>query len=106
VIAAARIDAILRHHGIDGPWQALTATGIANHIYATSEIVLRIATDHPLAVYESAAPALLGEQARARILCNKLDDALDALPGSRRLDELCDFIRRSDGPWRVGASGP
>lgn len=47
---AASVNAIFLHHGIAEPWAPLAATGIANRIYATSSVVLRIATDHPQAL--------------------------------------------------------
>src|SRR5215813_10216655 len=56
------VDVILDFHGIAGPWKPLKVTGMANRIYATEEIVLRIATEHPQAVADArtesvAAPA-------------------------------------------------
>jgi aminoglycoside phosphotransferase (APT) family kinase protein len=56
------IDAIFSQHGISGTWEQLPSTGIANWIYATHDVVLRVATDHrdgiPDARTESvAAPA-------------------------------------------------
>jgi aminoglycoside phosphotransferase (APT) family kinase protein len=56
------VGAILAAHGVSGPWVALEATGLANRIYATDDVVLRVATDHrdavPDAYTESvAAPA-------------------------------------------------
>lgn len=41
------VDAILARHGVRGSWEPLTATGLANRIYATRDVVLRVATDHP-----------------------------------------------------------
>jgi aminoglycoside phosphotransferase (APT) family kinase protein len=57
------IDEILARHGIAGPWTTLESTGVANRIYATNDVVLRIATDHPEAVTDArtesvAAPAV------------------------------------------------
>src|SRR5215831_19548662 len=56
------IDVILYFHGIAGPWKPLKVTGVANRIYATEDIVLRIASEHPDAVVDArtesvAAPA-------------------------------------------------
>ena len=56
------VDAILVAHGFAGPWTSLNATGLANRIYATDGVVLRVATDHPEAVPDArtesvAAPA-------------------------------------------------
>jgi hypothetical protein len=47
---------------VSGAWSPLASTGVANHIYATNDVVLRVATDHtdgiPDARTESvAAPA-------------------------------------------------
>jgi len=56
------ITAMFSAYGVRGVWQPLTFTGIANWIYATDDVVLRVATDHrdgvPDARTESvAAPA-------------------------------------------------
>ena len=56
------VDAIFALHGIQGTWRVLAATGVANRIYGTQDVVLRIATDHPDAVVDArtesvAAPA-------------------------------------------------
>jgi aminoglycoside phosphotransferase (APT) family kinase protein len=56
------VDALLAAHGFSGAWTTLTATGLANRIYATADVVLRVATDHPEAVSDAhtesvAAPA-------------------------------------------------
>ena len=48
------VDAIFALHGIRGAWKALAATGVANRIYATQDVVLRIATDHPDAVVDAS----------------------------------------------------
>lgn len=41
------VDAMFAAHGIRGPWAPLPATGVANRVYATRDVVLRVATDHP-----------------------------------------------------------
>jgi aminoglycoside phosphotransferase (APT) family kinase protein len=56
------VDAIFASHGISGAWAPLRATGIANRIYATRDVVLRLATDHLEAIEDArtesvAAPA-------------------------------------------------
>ena len=56
------VDAIFALHGIQGTWRVLAATGVANRIYGTQDVVLRIATNHPDAVVDArtesvAAPA-------------------------------------------------
>jgi hypothetical protein len=41
------IDALFAAHGVHAPWTALTATGVVNRIFATPDVVLRVAaTDH------------------------------------------------------------
>jgi aminoglycoside phosphotransferase (APT) family kinase protein len=64
-IAADPVDDILAHHGVQGPWETLPVTGIANRIYATSEVVLRIATDHPEAVEDARTESVAAPVARA-----------------------------------------
>ncbi|MBI4905194.1 MAG: aminoglycoside phosphotransferase family protein [Acidobacteria bacterium] len=56
---------ILSHHGIQGGWQSLPATGLANRIYATSNVVLRIATDHPEAVEDARTESVAAPIAHA-----------------------------------------
>jgi hypothetical protein len=47
---ADRVDDILACHGVRGPWEALKATGVANRIYATKDVVLGVAKDNAEAV--------------------------------------------------------
>ena len=56
---------ILARQGIDGPWHPLTAPGLANRIYATDDVVLRIATDHPEAVEDARTESVAAPVARA-----------------------------------------
>jgi hypothetical protein len=49
----AAIDAMFGRYGIVGPWQPLPSTGVANSIYATRDVVLRVATDHPEAIEDA-----------------------------------------------------
>jgi len=56
------VDAMFARHGIPGPWAPMPATGIANRIYTTREVVLRVATDHAESLLDArtesvAAPA-------------------------------------------------
>src|SRR5262249_35699013 len=56
------VAAMFARHGIPGPWAPMRATGVANRIYATQEVVLRVATDHAESVLDArtesvAAPA-------------------------------------------------
>lgn len=63
------VDVILAAHGRSGAWTTLKATGLANRIYATRDVVLRVATDHPEAIPDArtesvAAPAVYAEGIR------------------------------------------
>jgi aminoglycoside phosphotransferase (APT) family kinase protein len=67
------VDTILRAFGIREPWMMLPATGVANRIYATPSLVLRIATDHPDAVADArtesvAAPVAYAAAIRTPLL--------------------------------------
>lgn len=67
------VDDILRLHGFSGPWQLLPATGIANRIYATADIVLRVATDHEDAVPDARTESVAAPVAhQAGILTPRL----------------------------------
>ena len=59
------IDAMFVMHGVRGPWAPLRATGVANRIYATADIVLRVATDHPDAVADARTESVAAPVARA-----------------------------------------
>lgn len=41
------VEQLLAVHGFRGPWTALPSLGLANRVYATADVVLRVATDHP-----------------------------------------------------------
>lgn len=56
---------ILTYHGIKGPWEPLCATGVSNRIYATKEVVLRIATDHADALADARTESIAAPAARA-----------------------------------------
>ena len=56
------VDAMFARYGFSGPWSPLPPTGVANRIYATESVVLRVATEHPEALADAltesvAAPA-------------------------------------------------
>ncbi|HVH70418.1 MAG TPA: aminoglycoside phosphotransferase family protein [Candidatus Dormibacteraeota bacterium] len=74
---------ILTHHGIKGPWEPLCATGVSNRIYATKEVVLRIATDHADALADARTESIAAPAARAAgVLTPRLlvfDDSLTLL---------------------------
>jgi aminoglycoside phosphotransferase (APT) family kinase protein len=59
------VDAILSAHGIRGAWTVLPTAGIANRTYATREVVLRVATDHPEAVADARTESVAAPAARA-----------------------------------------
>jgi aminoglycoside phosphotransferase (APT) family kinase protein len=44
------IDALFARYGVSGPWEPLPSTGVANCVFATRDVVLRVATDHRDAV--------------------------------------------------------
>jgi aminoglycoside phosphotransferase (APT) family kinase protein len=55
---AKLVEALFAEHGIREAWAPLRATGVANHIYATCNVVLRLATDHPDAVPNARTEAI------------------------------------------------
>lgn len=59
------IEAIFRQHGVPGPWGPLPSTGVANLVYATPDVVLRVATDHPEAVADARTESVAAPIARA-----------------------------------------
>lgn len=59
------IDAMFARHGVSGPWQELPSTGVANRIFATSDVVLRVATDHPEAVPDARTESVAAPVAHA-----------------------------------------
>lgn len=59
------VDRILAQHGLRGPGIPLEATGLANRVYATPDVVLRIATDHPDAVEDARTESVAAPVARA-----------------------------------------
>jgi aminoglycoside phosphotransferase (APT) family kinase protein len=68
-----RIDAMFARYGIAGPWESLPATGVANHIFATRDVVLRVATDYPDSVSDARTESVAAPIARAAgILTPKL----------------------------------
>jgi aminoglycoside phosphotransferase (APT) family kinase protein len=59
------IDVMFSSHGIAGPWVELPSTGVANRIFATEDVVLRVATDHPEAVPDARTESVAAPVARA-----------------------------------------
>jgi len=59
------IDAMFARHGVSGPWEGLPSTGLANHVFATRDVVLRLATDHPDGVVDARTESVAAPVARA-----------------------------------------
>lgn len=76
------VDAILDFHSIEGPWKPLKVTGVANRIYATEDVVLRIATEHPDAVADARTESVA---APAAFAAGIMTPRLIAFDDSRRL---------------------
>jgi aminoglycoside phosphotransferase (APT) family kinase protein len=67
------VEEIFAAYRIVGPWQRLQATGVANRIYATADLVLRVATDHPDAIVDARTESIAAPVARdAGILTPRL----------------------------------
>jgi aminoglycoside phosphotransferase (APT) family kinase protein len=76
------VDAILTAYQVPGPWQPLEATGIANRIYATHDVVLRVATDHHDAIVDALTESIAAPAAREAGI---LTPRLIAFDNSRKL---------------------
>lgn len=48
-----------------GPWVALPSTGLANRIFATPDVVLRVGTDHPDGLVDARTESVAAPVARA-----------------------------------------
>src|SRR5688572_12323106 len=59
------IDAMFARHGVPGPWEVLPSTGLANRIFATRDVVLRVATDHADGVVDARTESVAAPAARA-----------------------------------------
>jgi aminoglycoside phosphotransferase (APT) family kinase protein len=59
------IDTMFAEHGVSGRWEALPPTGLANHVFATRDVVLRLATDHPDGVVDARTESIAAPVARA-----------------------------------------
>ncbi len=59
------INALFARYGVHGPWEPLPATGLVNSIYATRDVVLRVAGDHPEAVSDARTESVATPVARA-----------------------------------------
>ena len=61
----ALVDAMFETHGVPGPWEVLPATGVANHIFATRDVVLRVATGHRDGFSDARTESIAAPVARA-----------------------------------------
>ncbi|MBW3564066.1 MAG: aminoglycoside phosphotransferase family protein [Acidobacteria bacterium] len=59
------IEAMFAKHGVSGPWESLTSTGVANRIFGTEDVVLRVATDHPDGLVDARTESVAAPVARA-----------------------------------------
>jgi aminoglycoside phosphotransferase (APT) family kinase protein len=62
---AALIEAMFARHRVSGPWMGLPSTGLANRIFATPDVVLRVATDHPDGVVDARTESVAAPVVRA-----------------------------------------
>src|SRR5262249_52237324 len=81
---------ILAAYGVPGPWHRLASTGIANRIYATHDVVLRVATDHDEAIADALTESIAAPVALAAGI---LTPRLIAFDNSRR------FVDRPLSLW-------
>ena len=58
------VDAMFGRYGVSGPWKPLPSTGLANRVYATRDVVLRVATDHPEGVMDARTESVAAPAAR------------------------------------------
>jgi len=59
------VDDILRSLRIPGPWAPLPTTGLSKKVYATADVVVAIASDHPSAVSDARTESVAAPAARA-----------------------------------------
>lgn len=79
------IDQILEACGMKGPWESLPATGLANRIYATKDVVIRVAKEHEEALRDARTESIAAPVAYAAgVLTPRMlvfDDSGDLLDG-------------------------
>ncbi|HEY9656880.1 MAG TPA: hypothetical protein V6C65_00345, partial [Allocoleopsis sp.] len=56
---------IFLQYGIKGDWEAILGLGVGNRIYATSDVILRIAADHPDSLSDAYTESVAAPAARA-----------------------------------------
>ena len=64
-LSSSMVDAMFARHGVSGPWEPLPSLGLANRIFATCDVVLRVATDHPDGVVDARTESVAAPVARA-----------------------------------------
>src|SRR5688572_20896349 len=89
-LPSALVDALLAQHGIHDPWTPLPATGVANRIYATRSVVLRVATDDREAVDDARTESVAAPAARAAGI---------RTPGLIAFDDSRDLLDRPYSLW-------
>ena len=81
---------IFAAYGVPGPWRRLPSTGIANRVYATPGVVLRVATDHDDSIVDALTESIAAPVARAAGI---LTPRLIAFDNSRK------FVDRPFSLW-------
>jgi aminoglycoside phosphotransferase (APT) family kinase protein len=59
------VTAMFGRHGVSASWQPMPARGLANHVYATRDVVLRVATDHPEGIADARTESVAAPVAHA-----------------------------------------
>ena len=62
---SATVSALFGRYGFTEPWIELPATGVANWIYATEAVVLRVAANHGDSVSDARTESVAAPAARA-----------------------------------------
>lgn len=88
---------VLARHGFRGRWRALPVAGVVNDVYATSDVVLRVATDHPDAVRDAYTESIAGPAAYRQGV---------ATPALLAFDHSCTFIDRPYSIWERVKGNP
>ncbi len=83
------VDEILRAVGVRGPWAPVASSGLAKKVYATADVIVAIASDHPSAVSDMRTESVAAPIARA------------AGVRTPRLIAFDDTRALADRPWSV-----
>lgn len=89
-LAPSVIDAMFARHGVSGPWEPLPSLGLANRIFATRDVVLRVATDHPDGVVDARTESVAAPVARAAGILT---------PRLIAFDDTCRLVDRPFSLW-------